>query len=312
MSRIIQDFVISEVDGLHLSVLCVVPDTAVVGIVQLVHGMCEYKERYQPFMEFLADNGYVAVIHDHRGHGKSVRSKDDLGYMYGAGADGLLQDILTVNHYARQEFGNDIPYILFGHSMGALAVRAYTAIHDQTIDMLITSGTPAPNNAGAAVGKLIARAEGKIRGSSHKSSLLAGIALGGYSKKFIKEGSTSAWISSDPDVVRAYDESEYCGFLFTDDAFLTLFQLMKRAYDEKAWNCTKPKLPILVVSGADDPCMGNIKLFSHMVKSFRSAGYGDVKGKVYKNMRHEILNEQKKEKVYRDILHFIKMKKETL
>ena len=151
-----------------------------------------------------------------------------------------------------------------------------------------------------------------VRSSSHKSSLLAGIALGGYAKKFIKEGSTSAWISSDPEVVRAYDESEYCGFLFTDDAFQTLFQLMKRAYDEKAWKCTKPNLPILVVSGADDPCMGNMNLFSHMVKSFRSAGYGDVKGKIYKNMRHEILNEQKKEQVYRDILHFIKMKKETL
>ena len=104
MSRTITDFIISEADGLQLSVLCVVPDTVTLGIVQLVHGMCEYKERYLPFMEFLADNGYAAVIHDHRGHGKSVRTKDDLGYMYGVGADGLLQDILTVNKYAHQRY----------------------------------------------------------------------------------------------------------------------------------------------------------------------------------------------------------------
>ena len=309
MSRTITDFVISEVDGLQLSTLSVIPDTAVVGIVQLVHGMCEYKERYLPFMEFLAENGYASVIHDHRGHGKSVRSKKDLGYMYGAGADGLLQDILTVNRYVRQESGNDLPLILFGHSMGALAVRAYAAMHDQTFDMLITSGTPAPNNAGAVVGKLLAKAEGMIRGRDHKSPLLAGIALGGYAKKFIREGSPSAWISSDPEVVRAYDESEYCGFLFTDDAFLTLFDLMKRAYDLKAWRCTKPGLPILVVSGSEDPCMGNKRSFSRMVNSFRDIGYRDVKGIVYREMRHEILNEREKDRVYRDILRFIRSKK---
>ncbi len=308
MSRTITDFIISEADGLQLSVLCVVPDTVTLGIVQLVHGMCEYKERYLPFMEFLADNGYAAVIHDHRGHGKSVRNKDDLGYMYGVGADGLLQDILTVNKYAHQEFGQDLPFVLFGHSMGSLAVRAYAAMHDQSFDVLITSGTPAPNGGGAAIGKVLAKLEGRVRGRRHKSSLLAGIALGGYAKKFIDEGSTSAWISSDPQVVRAYDESEYCGFLFTDDAFLTLFELMGRAYDEKAWNCTNPDLPILVISGAEDPCMGNMRLFSQIVKSLRYIGYRDVRGKIYKDMRHEILNEREKERVYRDILHFIRSK----
>ena len=82
----------SMADGLDISVLAVVPDeTPYRGILQLVHGMSEYKERYLPFMEYMAKKGYVCVIHDHRGHGKSVRALDDLGYMYGGGADAILK-----------------------------------------------------------------------------------------------------------------------------------------------------------------------------------------------------------------------------
>ena len=121
-------YIESEADGLDISVLAVVPDeTPYKGILQLVHGMSEYKERYLPFMEYMAKKGYVCVIHDHRGHGKSVRSKEDLGYMYGGGADAMLQDIHTVNCLIKDHFPG-IPLILFGHSMGSLAVRAYLSL----------------------------------------------------------------------------------------------------------------------------------------------------------------------------------------
>ena len=102
-------YIESEADGLDISVLAVVPDeTPYKGILQLVHGMSEYKERYLPFMEYMAKKGYVCVIHDHRGHGKSVRALDDLGYMYGGGADAILKDIEVVNRglwFSKQEWG---------------------------------------------------------------------------------------------------------------------------------------------------------------------------------------------------------------
>ena len=73
---------ISEYDGLELSVKYVIPEGKVKGIVQISHGMTEHKERYEDFMSFLASNGYAAVIHDHRGHGASVNDGSDLGYFY--------------------------------------------------------------------------------------------------------------------------------------------------------------------------------------------------------------------------------------
>ena len=93
----------SEADGLEISVMALIPDKKPYrAVVQLVHGMSEHKERYIPFMQYLAKLGYVVVIHDHRGHGKSVKHQDDLGFTYGGGAQAMLQDIRTVRRYARK------------------------------------------------------------------------------------------------------------------------------------------------------------------------------------------------------------------
>ena len=296
----------TEVEGLSVSVVEVLPDGQPKAAIQLVHGMCEHKERYIPFMEYLAGKGYLCVIHDQRGHGESVISQEDLGYMYGEGSEGLLADILTVNHKIREEYP-DIPLVLFGHSMGSLEVRAYAAQYDETIDMLIVCGTPAKNGA-RGIGSALAKIEGKLRGSRHKSKLLEGISLGAYSKKFAAEGSPVAWLSTNKENVKAYEDSELCGFTFTDDAFEVLFDMMKRAYDTGHWKCTRPEMPVLLISGQNDPCMVNIRKFAQAVQAMRKAGYQDVRGRIYRDMRHEILNETEKERVWKDVDHYIRTK----
>ena len=297
----------SEADGLRISVLCICPEELPYkGIVQIVHGMSEYKERYEPFMEYLASLGYVTIIHDHRGHGQSVRRGDDLGYMYGGGADALLRDIATVNRGIREKFP-DLPLVLFGHSMGSLAVRAFAAEHDDWMDLLIVCGSPSDRKA-KLLGSVIARAEGRLLGMRHRSWLLNLLSFGSYAVRFRKEKNPNAWVCSDPAVYQAYTESPLCGFTFTDDGYRALFDLMKRAYDVKHWKCTCPDLPVLFISGAEDPCMGNVRQFAAAVRAMRSAGYRDVKGKLYPGMRHEILNEKKKEQVYRDIAAYIRKK----
>ena len=108
-------------------------------LLQLSHGMSEYKERYLPFMEFMAEHGIVCVIHDHRGHGKSVKSEQDLGFMYGAGGAGLVEDLFQVTVWAKKEYP-DLPFILMGHSMGSLVVRTYAKEHDRELDALMSIG----------------------------------------------------------------------------------------------------------------------------------------------------------------------------
>ena len=268
--------------------------------------MSEHKERYLPFMEYLAKLGYVTVIHDHRGHGKSVKFQEDLGFTYGGGAQAMLQDIRTVNRKIHVRYP-ELPVILMGHSMGSLAVRAFIAEHDSCVDMLIVCGSPSYNTA-MPLGVGIAKLEKTLFGSRHRSKLIEAMSFGAGVAKFRKDKTCTAWICSDPKVAREYEESELCGFTFTDDAYLALFELMKRAYDVEHFSCTNPKMPVLFVSGAEDPCLINVRHFAKTVKAMRHAGYRDVKGKLYPGMRHEILNEIGKEQVYHDIAVYMRKK----
>lgn len=307
MSAKYETYLVSDVDDLKISVMAVLPkEKPYRAVVQLVHGMSEHKERYLPFMEYLAEQGYVTVIHDHRGHGKSIRGRADLGYMYGGGAEAIIRDIGLVNRKIRAKL-QGIPLILMGHSMGSLAVRAFAAEHDSCMDMLIVCGSPSYNTA-MPLGKAIASLEKAVLGERHRSRLIEAMSFGMNAWKFRRDKTCTAWICSDPAVAREYETSRLCGFTFTDDAYLALFDLMKRAYDTKNYCCSNPNMPVLFVSGAEDPCLIDVRHFAKSVQAMRRAGYMDVKGKLYPGMRHEILNEKDKYKVYKDIVTYMRKK----
>jgi alpha-beta hydrolase superfamily lysophospholipase len=96
-------YLTSEADGLRLHVLVMEPEGDIRGVVQICHGMTEHKERYEPFMRQLCRNGYAAVIHDHRGHGKSVEKKEDLGYFYDNSGTAIVEDAYQVTDILRRD-----------------------------------------------------------------------------------------------------------------------------------------------------------------------------------------------------------------
>lgn len=299
--------IVSRVDGLPLSVLEVIPEREPWCLLQIVHGMCEYKERYLPFMEYMVARGIVCMIHDHRGHGQSVQKAEDLGYMYGGGSEALVQDTRLVTAYLRKKHGKKLPLAILGHSMGSMVVRTYLKKYDHLPDAVILCGSPSKNPF-YGFGKALSWAEGKICGQRHPSRLMQALSFGSYAAKFSKEGSTYAWICSDGDVVREYEASDLCGFPFTADGYQALLDLMGRTYADKGWACSDPDLPILFISGGDDPCMGNVKKFKQALDHLRMQGYRQVRGKIYPGLRHELLNECEKEKIYRNCYCFIREK----
>lgn len=285
-------------DSITLSTIVSEPAISPKAVLQMVHGMAEHKERYIPLMNYLSDRGYICVINDLRGHGMTVSSNEDLGYMGDGGWKGLVNDEHYVTEWIRNEY-KDLPLFLFGHSMGSLIVRSYCKIYDISIDGLIVCGSPSANPM-VGVGKFLASSVTLFKGKRFRSPLLTKMTTGAYGKKFRKEASNS-WICSDPSVVDAYNQDPLCGFPFTANGYSALLNLMADVYSEKGWLVRNPSMPVLFIAGSDDPCINGIKNFSKAVSSFRSVGYTRVTSKVYPKMRHEIHNEIGKESVWGDI-----------
>ena len=250
-------------------------DMPIRGIVQISHGMCEHKERYFDFMRFLNGHGYITVISDHRGHGESIEAEKDLGYFGDTNGDAIVEDLLQVTLYIKGRFpGYDV--ILLGHSMGSLVVRKYIQNHDAQISKLIVCGSPSQNPL-VGVGIFLAKLIGMFKGVHYRSEFVKQLATGGGNKRFAQENDPLSWVVGDPKVREAYRNDPYCNFTFTVNGYLNLFYLVKHVYTGSRYKVSHPDLPILFIAG----------------------------GILYAGMRHEILNEIGKEKVYNDILQFI-------
>lgn len=69
-----QDLYYASKDGKNTIHACLwKPEGEVKGVIQIIHGMCEYAARYAPFAKFLNENGYIVCAEDHLGHGQSVK-----------------------------------------------------------------------------------------------------------------------------------------------------------------------------------------------------------------------------------------------
>ena len=112
------DSIVSSSDGLKLDIAYIVPKGETLGVIQISHGMAEHKERYFDFMEFLASNGYICVISDHRGHGKSIKNEDDLGYFYTDNINFIVDDLHEVTLYIKKKFKDEKIY-LFSNSFSS-------------------------------------------------------------------------------------------------------------------------------------------------------------------------------------------------
>lgn len=292
----------SEFDQLPLDVIVLRPSHPC-GIMQFSHGMCEHKERYLDFMNYLYQRGYVCIIHDHRGHGKSIREEMDLGYFYKDGYIGIVEDVHQLTLWIRKQYPQ-LPLFLFGHSMGSLVVRCYCQKYDQDINGLFVCGSPSQNPM-AGLGIKLAQYYTKKKGDHYRPSLIQKLAFDAFNKKFDKNIPNS-WICSNQDVVSWYNQNPLCTFTFTSNGFESLFQLVKMTYSNHHWQVNHPQLPIRFIAGYDDPCIQNEKKFQQAVNHMHQLGYQNVTSHLFKHMRHEILNEKGKFLVYEHIYEILK------
>lgn len=293
----------SSCDNLPLSVAMIYPEGDVKGIIQLVHGMAEHKERYFPFMEFLAEAGYATIMHDHRGHGDSVKAADDLGYFYDETGTYVVEDVRTVGAYAEQRFPG-APLYLFGHSMGALIVRVYLKKYDDTIKKLIVCGAPGKNPV-VGVAKMLINVLKTFKGERNRSMLMYNLSLGPFNKTIENPRTPCDWLTVNEANVDAYLADPKSGFFFTLNGYQNLMCVMEECFKESGWGMKQKDVPIFFIAGSEDPCISGKKGWEESMEFLRGRGYSQVNGKLYEGYRHEILNETIFQQVYNDVLQFI-------
>ena len=291
----------SKQDGLELELAIMEPSSNPIGIVQLVHGMSEHKERYYDFMNYLAQNGYICAIHDHRGHGASLKDPSHLGYFYTEDSSVIVDDAYQVTEYLKERYPS-LSISIFSHSMGTLVSRNYLKKYDHELEKIVLCGPPTENKlAGFAV--FLAKISSIFYGKYKPNKFLNALSVGQYSKGY---ESQLGWICSNPDTVEAYEADPLCGFIFTTNAFINLFKLLESAYNGRDWRPKNVDLAIFLIAGEDDPVIQGKEKFKGLERFLKSLGYKNIKSKLYKGMRHEILNERDKETIYQDVLEFLR------
>ena len=290
-------------DGIHtLPCTAFIPDGEIKGLFQIIHGMTEYIMRYESFMREMAENGFLCFGYDQLGHGAAVKDQSELGFI--AHCDGwkyLIDDTAVFPEIIKKEYGNDIPYILLGHSMGSFTARL-SAEKFNMHDKLIIMGTGGPNPA-VDLGIELCKEKKLLKGEFHKSKLIDRLAFGSYNHKFGYEDRNN-WLSNIESVRKAYAADKLCNFEFTVSAMEDLFMLTKYSNRKKGFSSCVTEKPILMLSGEDDPVGDYGKGTGKVFDLLRQNG-ADVRLKLYKGCRHEVLNDLCREKVVSDILEFI-------
>ena len=294
-------------DGIHhLAGVLYVPDGEACGFFQIAHGMTEHITRYDRIMSDLAEAGCICFGYDHLGHGKTVNDNSELGFIaHKKGYDLLCRDVEVFSSAVRGELDpeNKLPYYLMGHSMGSFIVRLAAEKYVRP-DKLIVMGTGGGNPAAPAGLALIALIK-LFKGERHVSKLVYDLAFGGYNTKFKDDenASSQSWLSTDLEIRTKYMEDGYCSFKFSVSAMGDLMTLLKNS-NRAAWYKNLPKIPVLLVAGADDPVGNYGKGVLEVETKLKKQGHL-VECILYEGARHEILNDFTYDDVKRDILAFL-------
>ena len=276
-------------------------------VVQLVHGIAEFIERYDTFANYLTELGFVVVAEDHMGHGASINGGGIQGYFHG-GWFSAVADTHTLLAKTREEYP-ELPYVLFGHSMGSFMARTILCRYpDSGIAAAVICGTAwQPAFALPLLVKVIEGMNKKL-GETAPNQKLNDLVFGSYNGKVPVKRTTHDWLTRDDAIVDAYIAHPLCGFVPSGGLLRDMMQGIYYIEKKDSLAAMRKDLPVLFIAGAEDPVGSYGKGVQQAAAAFRKAGMQDVTVKLYPDCRHEILNELNKEEVFGDVVSWMERK----
>lgn len=266
-----------------------------IGVIQIIHGMQEHARRYEHLAKHLNSQGLIVFASDLRGHGNTALNNNlPWGYSDGDIYMEIVNDQIKITDYLIDKF--KLPVHIFGHSFGSFITQRYIIENGFKVKSVILCGSTYTNNMAFKSGYMVASIM-KIFGQKKKpAKLIEKISIKGYGKKY----PNGNWLSRNEEVWNKYSKDEMCGNTFPNNFYWSFFKNARKNY--KKLKNIPYYLPILIISGTNDPVCGKNGIF----KLFMS--YGKAMKKVflkgYKDARHELHNETNNEEVYKDIVDF--------
>ena len=268
---------------------------------QIAHGLAEHARRYARLAQALTAAGFGVYANDHRGHGKTCRSEDQLGFF--AERDGwrlCLDDLWRLNRHIATEHPST-PIFLLGHSMGATMAEQFMAEHGDALAGVVLSGSGGEPTWLAAVGRLITRIERWRVGSRGRSKLAQSLTFEAFNKPFAPSRTAFDWLSRDPAEIDRYVGDPLCGFSASVQVWIDLIDGGRAASSSRNRARIPRTLPIYIIAGTRDPVSGNTKQLQKMLAAFKAARL-NVQHRFYPEARHELFNESNREEVTRDLI----------
>ena len=281
------------------------------GVVQIAHGIGEHAARYKIIANKLQNEGYCVYANDHRIHGKSASNKSLLGFYEGENYfEDAVRDMKIFTNIIQKEHPNK-KIILFGHSMGSLLSRDYATKFGKDLDALILSGTASFMKGLGTLGIYSGKIVSKINGRHRSNKVLKNVFFSAFNKKFKPNRTNVDWISSDNNQVNLFESDPYRIENFSLGVFVDVLQASKKINKSSIFKNTPKKLPIYIFSGDKDPIGEMGKGVEQVAKNYKKAGLKDITLKLYKNGRHEMLNEVNREEVEKDVINWLNSKIEA-
>lgn len=279
------------------------PETEVKAVVQILHGIAEFAERYDAFAAYLNRLGILVVAEDHMGHGKSMET-GTRGYFSG-GWTAAVDDSYRLLKDTMSDFP-DVPYILFGHSMGSFMARTILIRYpDSGISRAVICGTGWMPDAVVAAGQGVCKLVCKAIGERNPSARLQDIVFGGYNKRVEHPRTAYDWLSRDEKAVDAYVADPNCGFTVSCGLLRDMLGGLRMIQEKKNLDNMNRELPVLFIAGGDDP-VGNYGAgVNKAAHAFEKSGMKNVSVKIFPLARHEILNEINRSEVYKFVSEWL-------
>ena len=298
------DFYYDSLGGGKIHACRWIPNGEIKAIVQFVHGIAEYVERYDDFAQFLNEHGILVVAEDHMGHGKSICEAAPKGCFAG-GWHTAVKDTYRLLKHTMEEFSG-VPYILFGHSMGSFMARTILARHPNSgIAGAIICGSAWMPNAVITAGKATAELICKKNGEQNPSAFLRNMMFGSYNKKIEHPRTDCDWLTRDQKIVDAYVADPLCGFVPSAGLVRDMMTGLQYIQDPANLDAMKKDLPVYFIAGSDDPVGGYGAGVRMAAEKFKNHGMEHVDMKIYPLCRHEIHNEINRREVYEDVRSWI-------